>query len=282
MTFDDGILLAVRQPNRVPENTKVVAGDLEKELRRSAETWRKWYDWLQWYFPDEEAHDYAEELTQVAEGRKRETERSPHEIRREMKLLANIEALINARRLLVTIAALASPFYFLLLRPSFLDSLLDSETAAATWVRVGVGISCVVLAVVVWNRPFWDNCLTVLRRTRLGCFWECRSATLRFPVKPSSRQDSRHEPRETTNCGSPVFHDWHLEIFENPCDHAPQVGHPTPIICEITPRTERTIFRDGIRIQSLAWIFSPTGHKLSNDRTRGVQSPRDWVSLMGR
>ncbi|HEU5314074.1 MAG TPA: hypothetical protein VFU08_09625 [Candidatus Udaeobacter sp.] len=61
--------------------------------------------WLQWYFPDEEAHDYAEELTQVAEGRKRETERSPHEIRREMKLLANIEALINARRLFVTIAA---------------------------------------------------------------------------------------------------------------------------------------------------------------------------------
>ena len=92
--------------------------------------------WLQWYFPDEEAHDYAEELTQVAEGRKRETERSPHEIRREMKLLANIEALINARRLLVTIAALASPFYFLLLRSSFLDSLLDSETAAATWFRV--------------------------------------------------------------------------------------------------------------------------------------------------
>jgi hypothetical protein len=65
-----------------------------------AETWGKWFDWLQWYFPDEEAHEYAEELTQVTEGRKREAERSPHEIKREMKLLANIEALINASRCL--------------------------------------------------------------------------------------------------------------------------------------------------------------------------------------
>jgi hypothetical protein len=176
-----GIFLAVRWPNRVLQSTEVMADDLAEELRRSAETWGRWYDWLQWYFPDEEAHEYAEELTQVAEGRKRETERSPHEIKREMRLLANIEALINAIRLLVTIAALACPFYFLLLRSSFLDLLLDSDTAAATWVRVGVAISCVVLAVVVWNRPFWDNCLTVLRRTRLRCFWEWRSATLRFP-----------------------------------------------------------------------------------------------------
>jgi hypothetical protein len=35
-------------------------------------------------------------------------------------------------------------------------------------------------------------------------------------------------PPETTNCGSANFHDWHLEIFENPSDHPPQVqatGH---------------------------------------------------------
>ena len=38
-------------------------------------------------------------------------------------------------------------------------------------------------------------------------------------------------PPETTNCGSAIFHDWHLEIFENPSDHALQVGDPTPIIC---------------------------------------------------
>jgi hypothetical protein len=62
-------------------------------------------------------------------------------------------------------------------------------------------------------------------------------------------------PPETTNCASPIFHDWHLEIFENPSDHAPQVGDPTPIICEITPRTEQRIHRDGVRIQLLAGFF---------------------------
>ena len=78
---------------------------LEKTLRASADRWRKHYDWLCWYFPDEEAHEYAEELTEVQEGRKRETERPPHEIRREMKLLANIEELV----VLVPIAAVAFP-----------------------------------------------------------------------------------------------------------------------------------------------------------------------------
>ena len=88
-----------------------MADDLAEELRRSAETWRRWYDWLQWYFPDEEAHEYAEELTHVAEGRKRETERSPQEIRREMKLLAEIESLVHiARVVAVVAAALGLPF----------------------------------------------------------------------------------------------------------------------------------------------------------------------------
>jgi hypothetical protein len=270
-----GFLLAVRRPNRVPENTKVVAGDLEKELRRSAETWRKWYDWLQWYFPDEEAHDYAEELTQVAEGRKRETERSPHEIKREMKFLANIEALINARRLVVTIAALASPFYFLLLRPSFLDSLLDSETAAATWVCVGVGISCVVLAVVVWNRPFWDNCLTVLRRTRLGCFWEWRSVTLRFPVKPSSRQDSSTRAKGKRQIAAVrSFMTGTLRFLKTQA---------------ITRRKLAIQHQSSVRLHpGQNARFSATASAFSRlldffaYRTRGVQSPRDWVSLMGR
>src|SRR5438552_12253211 len=62
-------------------------------------------------------------------------------------------------------------------------------------------------------------------------------------------------PPETTNCGDEMFHDWHLEIFEKPSDHAPQIGDPTPSICEITPRTERIIYRDGVRIQSLAGFF---------------------------
>src|SRR5438094_9396326 len=62
-------------------------------------------------------------------------------------------------------------------------------------------------------------------------------------------------PPETTNCASATFHDWHLELFENPSDHAPQVSDPTPIICEITPRTEQRIYRDGARIQALNGIF---------------------------
>lgn len=83
-------------------------------------------------------------------------------------------------------------------------------------------------------------------------------------------------PPETTNCGDATFHDWHLEIFENPSDHAPQIGVPTPIICEITPRTEQTLFRDGKRIQSLAGFFrlpdvtyQATGHDACKVRVSG-------------
>jgi hypothetical protein len=49
--------------------------------------------------------------------------------------------------------------------------------------------------------------------------------------------------------------DRHLEIFAQPSDHAPREGDSTPIICEITPRTECPIYRDGVRIQSLAEFF---------------------------
>lgn len=83
-------------------------------------------------------------------------------------------------------------------------------------------------------------------------------------------------PPETTNCASPMFHDWHLEIFENPSDHAPQIGDPTPIICEVTPRTEQRLYRDGVRIQSLAGFFrlqnvsyQATGHKAQKVRVTG-------------
>src|SRR5437870_8754999 len=82
-------------------------------------------------------------------------------------------------------------------------------------------------------------------------------------------------PPETTNCGDQTFHDWHLEIFDKPSDHAPQVGDPTPSICEITPRTERIIYRDGVRIQSLAGFFrlqdvsyKATGHKAQKVRVK--------------
>jgi hypothetical protein len=83
-------------------------------------------------------------------------------------------------------------------------------------------------------------------------------------------------PPETTNCASANFHDWHLEIFEKPSDHSPQIGDSTPIICEITPRTERAIYRDNVRIQSLTEFFriqnmsyQATGHKAHRIRVTG-------------
>ncbi len=83
-------------------------------------------------------------------------------------------------------------------------------------------------------------------------------------------------PPESTNCGSTDFHDWHLEVFAAPFDHPPQPGDPTPIICEITPRTQTAIFRDGIRLQSLAAFIrapdlshEPTGHSARKIRITG-------------
>lgn len=82
-------------------------------------------------------------------------------------------------------------------------------------------------------------------------------------------------PPETTNCGDRNFHDWHLEVFEHSMDHHPQIGDPTPIICEITPRTEQRIFRDNIRLHTLAGFFrsgkeyQPTGHSAKKIRVTG-------------
>jgi hypothetical protein len=83
-------------------------------------------------------------------------------------------------------------------------------------------------------------------------------------------------PPESTNCGNIDFHDWHLELFEKPHDHPPQIGDPTPIICEITPRTQNAIFRDNIRMQDLAGFIrapdltiEPTGHAARKVRVTG-------------
>jgi hypothetical protein len=83
-------------------------------------------------------------------------------------------------------------------------------------------------------------------------------------------------PTETTNCSSLDFHDWHLELFDEPADHPPQPGDPTPIICEITPRTQNAIYRDGVRIQELAAFFrhpdvtyESTGHQARKVRLTG-------------
>ena len=84
-------------------------------------------------------------------------------------------------------------------------------------------------------------------------------------------------PPESTNCGDPVFVDWHIELFEKPSDHPPTVGDPTPIVCEITPRTERNIYRDNIRVQAISGFFrlfhslsyQTTGHKAQQVRVTG-------------
>lgn len=59
-------------------------------------------------------------------------------------------------------------------------------------------------------------------------------------------------PKETTNCGSEEFHDWHVELLARPLDHVPHPGDPTSIICEIAPRTEKAIYQSGIRLQKIA------------------------------
>ena len=83
-------------------------------------------------------------------------------------------------------------------------------------------------------------------------------------------------PPESTNCASSDFHDWHLEIFAQPLDHPPGVGDPTPIICEITPRTQNAIYQAGVRLQALAAFirgpdlnYEPTGHPARKVRLTG-------------
>ncbi len=95
-------------------------------------------------------------------------------------------------------------------------------------------------------------------------------------------------PPESTNCGSTDFHDWHLELFAQPSDHPPRLDDPTPIICEITPRTQNAIFRAGIRLQSLAAFirapdlsYEPTGHPARKIRVIGNllwDDDHQWVS----
>lgn len=164
---------------------------LDEETRRRNAAWVKRCDWVGVYFPDQ-ANEYADEMSRVAEGEKRETERSPHEIKREMKLLTDIEGFVHSTRVLVVLAIFVLP---LLWQPSF----TKSDTALAGWAATGWIVLCWFLAVIVGCMRFWKNYLNVLRQVRLQRFWEWRSATLRFPVKgtiPSELFEGSEPPEE--------------------------------------------------------------------------------------
>lgn len=81
---------------------------------------------------------------------------------------------------------------------------------------------------------------------------------------------------ESANCGDATFHDWHLEVFAQLMDHPPHVGDATPIISEVTPRTEKQLCDEGVRLLSLAGFirlldnsFQPTGHPPRKIRVTG-------------
>jgi len=62
-----------------------------RRAQDSTDRWVRHYEWLQRYSSHEEAHRYAEELTQAGEERNPRIERSPLEIKREMKMKGHIE-----------------------------------------------------------------------------------------------------------------------------------------------------------------------------------------------
>jgi hypothetical protein len=93
-------------------------------------------------------------------------------MRREMKVLIQIDQIVRVMRGLVVATILALPFLW---QPSFLP---DSGIASIGWV-----IACWIAAGVVGHMRLWKDCLDVLLRRRMQCFWEWRSATLRFPVQ---------------------------------------------------------------------------------------------------
>jgi hypothetical protein len=81
---------------------------------------------------------------------------------------------------------------------------------------------------------------------------------------------------ESANCGDATFHDWHLEIFAQPMDHPPHIDDATPIICEVTPRSEKPLYDQGIRLLALAAFmrlldnsYQPTRHPPRKIRVTG-------------
>jgi len=108
-----------------------------RSAQDSTERWLRHYEWLQRYFSDEAAHQYAEELTEEGEHRTALVERSPQEIKREMEMIRHIEASIQAVRVLVGIAAFFCPVSLVAsVRSHFCDD------RRAHWRRFRSGCRC--------------------------------------------------------------------------------------------------------------------------------------------
>jgi hypothetical protein len=103
---------------------------------------------------------------------------------------------------------------------------------------------------------------------------------------------------ESANCGDATFHDWHLEVFPQPMDHPPRVGDATPIICEVTPRTEKPLYDQGVRLLALTAFmrlldnsFQParhpprkvrvTGYLMWDDVHNGLEAIGPKVNMIG-
>jgi hypothetical protein len=108
--------------------------------------------------------------------------------------------------------------------------------------------------------------------------WMNQRSSVSSPLKPQIVSltgwlvSSDAGAQETANCGDATFHDWHLEIFEHFGNHVPRIGDPTPIICEITPRTEKSLYDWGIRIQCLASFFRLPDNSYAPDGASGAAS----------
>src|SRR5262249_53937163 len=81
---------------------------------------------------------------------------------------------------------------------------------------------------------------------------------------------------ESANCGDATFHDWHLEVSAQPMNRPPRVGDMTPIVCEVTPRTEKLLYDQGMRLLALAGLirlldnsYQPTKHPPPKIRVTG-------------
>jgi hypothetical protein len=78
---------------------------------------------------------------------------------------------------------------------------------------------------------------------------------------------------ESANCGDATFHDWHLEVSGQPIDHPPHIGETTPIVCEITPRTEKLLYQQGVHLLALSGFMrlSDNTYQSTNHSPRKIR-----------